>query len=305
MRIASVAIACVLATALGGCAIIANPNAWPQKFNYGDSANLASGANVRYVNEREREMTGREDRPLPTMCTEPAPDVAIAFGTSLQASANITGKGTGGAGANTSEAALALAGRTAGVLALRDGLYATCQAYNNGALGQSAYALGLSQYGNLLVALTAHDAGAVGGTSVTISAPPVNIVIPPAAENEDDNPGTQKLPTRLADAGDNGHLPLLRVAGTSQPAAAANPKQSAAPLKQSANPGDPAIFTPAQSAATALMVACISEYDPTRIGARAANGEPAHSGVLSESFCNDYLRTLGHKLTVATAASPK
>ena len=126
---------------------------------------LASGANVRYVNEREREMTGREDRPLPTMCTEPAPDVAVAFGTSLAASASIPNQGSGGFAAGTSEAALALAGRTASVLALRDGLYATCQAYTNGALGQSAYALGLSQYGNLLVALTAHDPSAPGGTS--------------------------------------------------------------------------------------------------------------------------------------------
>src|ERR1700681_4844647 len=159
MRVVSVMSACVLATTLGGCAIFADPNAWPQKFKYGDSANLASGANVRYVNEREREMTGREDRPLPTMCTEPAPDVAVAFGTSLGASASISGQGSGGFAAGTSEAALALAGRTAGVLALRDGLYATCQAYTNGALGQSAYALGLSQYGNLLVALTAHDPG--------------------------------------------------------------------------------------------------------------------------------------------------
>jgi hypothetical protein len=249
-------------------------------------------------------MLGREDRPLPTMCTEPAPDVAVAFGTSLAASANITGQGTGGAGANTSEAALALAGRTAGVLALRDGLYATCQAYTNGALGQSAYALGLSQYGNLLVALTAHDAGATGGTTVNAAAPAVNIVIPPQADGDDDNPGTQKIPARLADARDNDHLPLL-LATVSPPAPAAQPKPSAAQPKQSANPADPAIFTPAQSAATALMVACISEYDPTRIGARAANGQPAYSGVLSESFCNNYVRALSHKLMVVTAAPPK
>src|SRR5580700_1306802 len=238
MRGLSVALACVLSAALGGCAIFADPNAWPQKFPYADSENIAASGNVRFVNDRPRYVPGRGI--VMTMCNEPMPDVSVAFGTSLAAQANITGQGSGGFNAGTSEAALELAGRTASVLALRDGLYATCQAYTNGALGQSAYALGLSQYGNLLVALTAHDAGAVGGTSVTISAPPVNIVIPPAADNDDDNPGTQKIPTRLADAGDNGHLPLLHVAGTSQPASAANPKQSAAPLKQSASPGDPA-----------------------------------------------------------------
>jgi hypothetical protein len=301
MRVVSVAFACILSAALGGCAVFADPNAWPQKFKYGDSANLASGANVRYVNERWREMTSREDRPLPTMCTEPAPDVAVTFGTSLAASANITGKGTGGAGANTSEAALALAGRTAGVLALRDGLYATCQAYTNGALGQSAYALGLSQYGNLLVALTAHDAGAPGGTSVNAAAPPVNIVIPPSAGNDDHSPGTRKIPARFADAGDSDRPPLVLV----DAAGGAPTRQTTASIANSAN-ADPAVFTPADSAATALMVACISEYDPTRLGARdPATGQLVTSGVLSESFCNDYLRRLGYKLTVVTAAKTK
>src|SRR5580704_19149893 len=104
MRVVSLAFACVLSAALGGCAVFADPNAWPQKFKFGDSANLASGANVRFVNEREREMLGREDRPLPTMCTEPAPDVAVAFGTSLAAQANITGQGSGSGSASTSEA---------------------------------------------------------------------------------------------------------------------------------------------------------------------------------------------------------
>jgi hypothetical protein len=291
MRIASVAFACVLATALGGCAIVADPNAWPQKFKFGDSANLASGGNVRYVNEREREMLGREDRPLPTMCTEPAPDVAVAFGTTFAGAANITGQGTGGFSGGTSEAALALAGRTASVLALRDGLYATCQAYTNGALGQSAYALGLSQYGNLLVALTAHDAGAVGGTTASAVAPVRDIPTAPAANNTINN-NAPKTAARFASAGDNDHLPLLLVANQAPPQQ--NSVSGASP--------DPAIFTPADSAATALMVACISEYDPTRLGARnPATGQLVTSGVLSESFCDDYIRRLSQKLMVGTA----
>ena len=94
MRIAPVAFASVLGASLGGCAIFADPNAWPQKFDYADSKNIASGPNVRFVNDRLREMPGGP--PLPTMCTEPAPDVAVAFGTSLGASANIAGLGTFG-----------------------------------------------------------------------------------------------------------------------------------------------------------------------------------------------------------------
>jgi hypothetical protein len=251
MRVVSFVSACLLSAILGGCAIVADPNAWPQKFKYGDSATMAAGSGIRFVNERRREMTGREDAPLPTMCTEPSPDVAVAFSTSLAASANITGQGSGTANAGSSEAALALAGRTAGVLALRDGLYATCQAYTNGALGQSAYALGLSQYGNLLVALTAHDSGALGGTFIST------------------NPG-QGGPTP----------------GPAQPGAQGS--------------SNPALFTPNDSAATALMVACISEYDPTRLGARdPKTGGFITNPVLDQRFCREYLEGLSYALAAA------
>src|SRR5580692_5878929 len=277
MRVVSLAFACVLSAALGGCAIFADPNAWPQKFKYADSANLASGANVRYVNDRLRDMAGREDRPLSTMCTEPAPDVAVAFGTSLGASANIPGQGSGGFGVGTSEAAMQLAGRTAGVLALRDGLYATCQAYANGALGQSAYALGLSQYGNLLVALTAHDPGfQPAATSVSAVGPSISITPNGAgAPTVTITPNkasalTPQAQPAVADADDL--PPVLPVAVTpgAQGQDAANP-----------NPG---LFTAKDSASHALLVACISEYDPTRLGARnPANGVPWRSAVLTES----------------------
>jgi hypothetical protein len=293
MRVLSVMSACVLATTLGGCAIFADPNAWPQKFKYADSANLASGANVRYVNDRLRDMPGRE-APLATMCTEPAPDVAIAFGTSLGASASISGQGSGGFGAGTQEAALQLAGRTAGVLALRDGLYATCQAYANGALGQSAYALGLSQYGNLLVALTAHDPGfqpAATATSVTavgpsISISPNNSAAPTVTitPNKTSAPAlTPQAQPAVADADDLPPVIPVDVPGN-QGQGAANP-----------NPG---LFTANDAAKHALLVACISEFDPTRLGARNVNGERWHNGVLTESFCHNYIKRFGFKLMV-------
>jgi hypothetical protein len=239
MRVVSVVVACVLGASLGGCAIFADPNAWPQKFNYADSKNLATGPNVRYVNDRMREMPG--DHPLATMCTEPSPDVAVAFGTSIAAQASIAAQGggqnAGSFNAGTTEQATALAGRTASVLALRDGLYATCQAYANGALGQSAYALGLSQYGNLLVAMTSISSVDASG-KVT--------------------PGL------------NG-----------------------------------AINTPDQSAAAALLVACISEYDPTRLGALdPKTGQIKTSRVLDRNFCLRYIETFGDKLTAIPVAKP-
>lgn len=103
----------------------------------------------------------------PVLCSEPSPDFATAFGSTLKAGAN------GGAGgvtagltgqADNTQAITAAAGRTAGVVALRDGLYSACQAYANGLIGKDAYALILSQYGNLLVALaTGTPASAAAG----------------------------------------------------------------------------------------------------------------------------------------------
>jgi hypothetical protein len=105
-------------------------------------------------------------------CQEPNPDWAAAFGSSYKGGANGgAGGATGGltAEADATETDTALAGRTAGVVALRDGLYSACQAYANGVIGKDAYGLILSQYGNLLVALasagsgTAADAAAQAG----------------------------------------------------------------------------------------------------------------------------------------------
>jgi hypothetical protein len=218
MRVVRIVLACVLAASLGGCAFFADPNAWPQKFKYGDSHNIASGPDIRFVNERERPMPG--GGPLPTMCTEPSPDVAIAFGRSLSGQASIAVQGgtdSGQFNATQTETATELAGRTAGVLALRDGLYAACQAYTNGALGQNAYAMVLSQYGNLLVALASPS------TTTNLSA---------------------------------------------------------------------AIATPEESAMAALLVSCVSEYDPTRLGALDPAGRPVTNPALSLGFCRQYLENI-------------
>jgi hypothetical protein len=221
MRVVSVALACGLSVFLAQCGFFADPNSWPQKFEFGDSATLASGADVRYVSERERLMPGTP--PLPTMCTEASPDVAIAFGRTLAAQASVTEQGgTSGSGsinAGSTEQVTALDGRTAGVLALRDGLYAACQAYTNGALGQSAYAIVLSQYGNLLVALASPGTSTGSGNSV-------------------------------------------------------------------------ALYTPEESALAALLVSCISEYDPTRLSARDSAGRFVPNPALSLSFCRNYLATV-------------
>lgn len=153
------------AAMLAGCA---DPNISPVPFNLGSATStVAVGPNLRIVSERLRAIpaTGAI---LPTACAEPSPDVAIAFGRAFAANASYSqpsGPTASGAfNASQTELATALEGRTAGVLALRDGLSAACQAYVNGVIGQDAYALILSQYGNLLVALA--------GTGTAGSAPP-------------------------------------------------------------------------------------------------------------------------------------
>jgi hypothetical protein len=100
-------------------------------------------------------------------CSEPSPDWAIALGTAIAGAAS--GRAPGGpsgsvsGSASTTEAITALAGRTAGVVSLRDGLYAACEAYANQAIGKDAYTFILSQYGNVLATLASGPSG--GGAS--------------------------------------------------------------------------------------------------------------------------------------------
>lgn len=218
--------ACLL---LLGCA---DPNVSPIKIQFGESNALVMGGNLRMVTERTREIPGL--RNFPTVCTEPSPDVAIAFGKSLAVEASVTQtdgpSGSGKGSYSSTETASLLAGRTAGVLALRDGLYAACQAYTNGVIGHNAYALIMSQYGNLLVAL----------------------------------------------------------AGT--------------------GPATSTAYSQQDAAAAALLVGCISEYDPTRLGALTTRGGAYvrdTNPLLSRRFCTTLLNNVARGRPVHVASSKK
>ena len=122
------------------------------------------------VTERPRlqpQLAGDTPVYLPTLCTEPSPDYAIAFNQTAKLSASVTGRGSGEADLGSAEVASQLQGRSAGVLALRDGLYAACQSYVNGVIGHDAYALILSQYGRELVELM-HAAPATAADDVEV-----------------------------------------------------------------------------------------------------------------------------------------
>lgn len=129
------------------------------KVNFGTVDGLATTGALRIVTERKR--PGYPN----VVCTEPSPDYAVAFNRSTKANLTLTAAGApapaAAPGANgdadvtldRKEVIAAGDGRSAAVLALRDGLYAACQSYANGVIGQDAYAMILSQYGHLLVAL--------------------------------------------------------------------------------------------------------------------------------------------------------
>ena len=212
---------------LAGCA---SPNERPVRSSVGTTPALVMGPNLRVVTQRERMIDGRGS--IPTMCLEPSPDVVVAFGKKLDGALTVKAE-TGLDGSQTlkldsTEAASAIAGRDKAVLALRDGLYAACQSYANGTLGHDAYALILSQYGNLLVALVGS-----GG-----------------------KPGLQRSSHDTAIAG--------------------------------------------------LMVACVSEYDPTRLAALDAGRNKIDNGVLTREFCQALLNGIlhGRLLSHASLVSP-
>lgn len=151
-----------------------SPNAGAGKIAFGETTGLSTTGNLRIITERQR-----YGMP-PVVCTEPSPDYAVAFNFTRKAKLDLPSP----AGTRTVDGELSSTetidegeGRAAAVLALRDGLYNACQSYANGVIGHDAYAMILSQYGALLVALVGSDtvkgapvASAIGTQNATLSA---------------------------------------------------------------------------------------------------------------------------------------
>jgi hypothetical protein len=148
---------------LGGCT---SPNGETRPVLIGSAKGVSTTGSTRVITERRRD--GH------VVCTEPSPDYAIAFGATRSLTVNAPPPAAGAAAAtvpnsitgtsNTTEA-IHVPGqeRSQAVMALRDGLYAACQSYANGVIGHDAYAIILSQYGALLVALVSTNAEKAGG----------------------------------------------------------------------------------------------------------------------------------------------
>lgn len=244
------------------CLVLAGCNSPDLKVNQaklGDADMLIARPYSRILTERSRPLLGafKDGGNQPVLCTEPSPDVAIA----LARSAQLTGSGSAPSGPsaslngsfNTSETASSQPGRTAGVVALRDGLYAACQAYVNGVIGHDSYGLILSQYGKILVSLV--------GPSNTAG-----------SDAKSPGPSTPNLPAA-------GGLALTIAGGSiSSPAGVAG--KSPAPVN---SPQSPSATSAALSLVEPLLIACIEEYDETRIMPRDVSGKPIHNLLLEQS----------------------
>ena len=196
------------------------------------AAFMAPGGDYRMVSVRPAPV-----KDGPVLCSEPSPDWATALATSQQiaGSGGVTGGPSGSVNLSSSqqEAITALAGRTAGVVALRDGLYSACQAYANGLIGKDAYALILSQYGNLLVSLAGSSGGGGGGGGASVTSSPA------------------ATPSGVAVAVSTGSA-----GGAAQP-------PSTPGGNGGSSAGNAVVAQMQQQALQALLVACITENDRT------------------------------------------
>jgi hypothetical protein len=169
MRALAIGMVCL---ALAGCD---SPNFRTSQFQFGSSQTLAATGNLRFVSERHRGLVDGTSQVV--VCSEPSPDYATAFSQDVDVAVKSTAAqapGEATIGNNVTEKIEKLDGRSKGVLALRDGLYAACQAYTNGQIGKDAYSVILSQYGSLLVALMSETAPTAtvqgGGAAANVGA---------------------------------------------------------------------------------------------------------------------------------------
>jgi hypothetical protein len=271
---------------LAGCNVFQNDvQRGYQQNSQWNTAAVYTGANIRMVSERVHPLSG-----TPVVCTEPSPDVAAALSTALQVSAQgQSGPASAGVGlsAGSAEAVAELAGRSTALLGLRDGLYRACEAYANGIIGDDAYALVLSRYGQLMTTLfLAQDLSTAAGSEARASATSAALLNLNGNATPAPKPQPSPAPVAAPGAGKPAAAaaqpaaaqPIAAEPAAAQPAAAKPP--AAAPVSK---PGTPAAPSPAGAGNAAallqmnkdymaldadefhlLLVACINENDATR-----------------------------------------
>ena len=181
----------------------------------GSTPALLTTADLRIVTERVRPVGPGQDPALGqrVFCAEPSPDVAKALSTAMQISGNLQGRaptGTsalgGGAGFSnaTAEQLAQLTSRVPSIQALRDGLFRACEAYANGSIGDNAYSLILSRYGDVLVTLLLSENAAGLHQSSLALLGGIQLAPPPLSAAQPSPSGTAKAPANEKGTGTGG-----------------------------------------------------------------------------------------------------
>jgi hypothetical protein len=216
-------------------------------------------ADARIITERKNPVTGQD-----VVCTEPSPDVAKAISTAFA----LSGQGSGGTGSGSgsvatstgsSEAVAELAGRSTGLLALRDGLFQACQAYANGAIGADMYALIVSRYSQLMTTLFL-------GQDIAGIPQPVAVAASPSITVNATPPGSGSSPSAGVTTGSS--TPPTSLAGT-----AVTPATGAANAVVRMNED---YLNLDFNAVHTLMVTCINQNDPTTAMPKYSNSTAAN-----------------------------
>ncbi|MCW2240552.1 hypothetical protein [Azospirillum canadense] len=232
----------------------------------GATQTLLTTADLRLVTERMRPQGQRGGLDLPpqhVVCVEPSPDVAKALSTafSLAANASVTPP-TGGTALSgnvnpdlaTAEQLAQLTERVPSIQALRDGLFRACEAYANGSIGDSAYSLILSRYGDILVTLLLGEsaAGSYGRQLALLAGQ--SLQTDSTKKNNQNSQPESKPPTKSA------------------PSASLAPVLAAASIDGTldASPTGHALMVPAPPGTGTGMVALAATTENTPGGARTA-----------------------------------
>jgi hypothetical protein len=146
-------------------------------------ADLESGESF-FIDARQRMITNTriddgkyqsgQITPKRIICAEPNPDVALAVAHSLGAGINVMGYGSGNLSNAVSQGLAQLGERFAAVQLLRDILYRSCEAYANGAISNTTYALMMARLdettttlllGEMAAGAFGRQLGAIQGTA--------------------------------------------------------------------------------------------------------------------------------------------
>lgn len=154
---------------LGGCE---TRNAHTVFNGDGRSLVMANAEHMPIVQTRVRRNGQGPVQPEYITCIAPSPDIATAVSKSFQLAAEASAKIPQGTKASAAfamsraqtQSIAQLGERIATIQLLRDGLYRACEAFANGAISETAYAVMLSRYDDTMVTLMSIDlaAGAFG-----------------------------------------------------------------------------------------------------------------------------------------------